>query len=121
MEVDIIITIAIAVLLIFTIGQVARTIRSGATHKTLRKAIEQGQPLTPELIDRLERAPEPTAADQRIGFVLVALSLAMFATALINRGDNNWVQLSTIALFPLFVGGALLLRLRLAARSRDER
>ena len=118
MEVDIIISLGIAVVILFTIAQASRTIRSGAMHKTLRKAIEQGQTLDPELIERLDRAPEPGVADQRIGLVLVALALALFAAGVINPGEDNYRQLFTIALFPLFVGAALLARPWLAKRSR---
>lgn len=121
MEVDIIISVALAAVVIFVIGQVGRTIRANAVQKTLRRAIETGQTISPELIDKLDRPAEPGAADERIGFVLVALSLALLAAAALNPGDNNWLQLATIALFPLFVGGALLLRLRLARRDRGER
>lgn len=120
MEVDIIISIAIAAVILFAIAQLSRIIRSGAMHKTLRKAIEQGQPLDPELIERLDRAPEPDVADQRIGMVLVALALALFAASAMNPGQDNWRQLMTIALFPLFVGAALLVRPWLAKRSRGE-
>lgn len=120
MEVDIVISIALAAVVIFIIGQVGRTLRANALHKTLRRAIEKGQVLNPELVDKLDRTPEPGVGDERIGFVLVALSLALFAAAAINPGDNNWVQLTTLALFPLFVGAALLLRLQLARRKRAE-
>jgi hypothetical protein len=120
MEVDIIITIGIAAVLLFTIGQVARVIRSAATHKTLRKAIEQGQVLTPELIERLDMTPAPGLADQRIGLVLVALALALIAAGIINPGEDNYRQMFTIALFPLLVGAALLARPWLAKRFSGE-
>lgn len=118
MEVDIIISIGIAAVLLFTIAQLSRIIRSNAMHKTLRKAIEQGQPLDPELIERLDRTPESGVADQRIGLVLVALALALFAASAMNPGQDNYRQLVTIALFPLFVGAALLARPWLARRFR---
>ena len=58
MEVDIIISIAIAAVILFTIAQGSRIVRAIAMHKTLRKAIEQGQPLSPETIERLDRYGE---------------------------------------------------------------
>jgi hypothetical protein len=118
MEVDIIISLGIAAVILFSIAQLSRILRSRAMHKTLRKAIEQGQTLDPALIERLDRAPEPGVADQRIGLVLVALALALVAAGLINPGEDNYRQLWTIALFPLFVGIALLARPWLAKRSR---
>lgn len=116
MTADIIISIALCLVIGFLIAQVARIIRTNALHRTLRKAIEAGQPVSAELVEQLDRAPEPGTADQRIGFVLIALSLALMAAAALNPGDDNWRQLLTIALFPLFVGAALLLRLHLARR-----
>jgi hypothetical protein len=122
MEVDIIVSIGLAAVALFLIAQVSRVLRSRALHATLRKAVEAGQPLTPELIENFDRAPEPGAADQRIGFVLVALALALFAAAAIDggSGSDSFRELSALAMFPLFVGAALLLRLKLAAKSQVE-
>jgi len=116
MEVDIVISIAVAAVLLFFIGQVARTVRTGGTHKTLRKAIEQGQPLTPELMDRLDATPEPGAIDQRIGFVLVAAAMALISAGAIQGDVEKFRNMATAGIFPLFVGGALLLRLWLTRR-----
>ena len=120
MEVDLIITIGIVAVVLFAIAHGSRIIRAGATHKTLRKAIEQGQVLTPELIERLDMTPPPGLADQRIGLVLVALALALIATGIINPGEDNYRQMFTIALFPLLVGVALLARPWLAKRFSGE-
>lgn len=122
MEVDIIFAIGLAAVTLFLIAQVARIIRCNAMHRTLRKAIEHGQPLAPELIEQLDRAPAPGVSDQRVAFVLIALALALFAAGAIAGGadSDNFKALAAIALFPLFVGIALLLRLRLAARRGGE-
>ena len=120
MEVDIIVTISIAFGLIFTVGQIAKIIRIQTLHRTLRKAIEQGQTLTADVIEGLERSPEPGSTDERIGFVLIALALALFVAGALNPGDDNFRSMSSIAVFPLFVGAALLLRLRSASRQGDE-
>jgi hypothetical protein len=84
MEVDIIITIGIVAVLLFTIAQGSRIIRTGSMHKTLRKAIEQGQPLSSDLIERLDKRAEPGTNDQRIGFVLVAAALALILAGAIQ-------------------------------------
>lgn len=120
MEVDIIISIGIAAVLLFLIAQISRIVRSNGMHRTLRKAIEHGQPLAPELIEQLDRAPQPEVADQRIGFVLIALALALLAAGAIMASPDNFRAIAAIALFPLFVGAALLLRLRLAGRRGAE-
>lgn len=119
MQVDIIFAIGLAAVALFFIAQVSRVLRNRALHATLRKSVESGQPLTPELIENLDRAPEPGSADQRIGFVLIALGLALIAAAAIN-GGNDLRDLVALSMFPLFVGGALLLRLRLAVNRQAE-
>ena len=119
MEVDIIVAIGLAVVALFFIAQVSRVMRNRALHATLRKSVESGQPLTPELVENLDRAPEPRAADQRIGFVLIALGLALIAAGAIN-GSNDLRDLAAVSMFPLFVGAALLLRLRLSITRQVE-
>ena len=119
MEVDIIVAIGLAVVALFFIAQVSRVMRNRALHATLRKSVESGQPLTPELVENLDRAPEPGAADQRIGFVLIALGLALVVAAAIN-GSGDFRDLVALSMFPLFVGAALLLRLRLSIKRQVE-
>ena len=119
MEVDIVIGVALAAVALFLIAQVSRVMRSRALHATLRKALEAGQPLTPELVENLDKAPEPGTADQRIGFVLIALGLAVIAAAIIS-GSNDLRDLVAVSTFPLLVGTALLLRLRFASNRRVD-
>ena len=121
MEVDIVYGLAIAAVVLFVIAQASRIIRAAAMHKTLRLTIEKGQPLDPALIDGFDKAAEPGSGDQRIGFVLIAIALALFAAAAINNtSEDNFRVMASIAMFPLFVGAALLLRLRFAARNKVE-
>lgn len=119
MEVDLIISIALAVVALFLIAQVSRVLRNRALHATLRKTVEAGQRLTPELVENLDRAPEPGSADQRIGFVLIALGLAVIVASAIS-GSNDFRDLAALSTFPLFVGAALLLRLRLSKTRQVE-
>lgn len=88
--------------------------------KTLRKDIEQGHALDPELIDRFDKVAEPDAIDQRIGFVLVAAALALLAAGIIQGDVETLRNMATAAMFPLFVGSALLIRLQIARRRRAE-
>ena len=120
MEVDIIVTISIAFGLIFLIAQVSRLLRTNAMHKTLRASIEKGHPLDTELIERMEKSGVPGAIDQRIGYVLVATALALLAAGLLQGEAEKLRNMATAAMFPLFVGGALLLRLRIASRQVSE-
>ena len=119
MEVDIVYGLAIAAVALFVIAQASRILRAAAMHKTLRSAIEKGQPLNPELIDGFDKAAEPGSGDQRVGFVLVALGLALIAAATIN-GGSDFRDTVALSMFPLFVGAAILLRLRFAARNKAD-
>lgn len=119
MEAFIIVAIGSAVVALFLIAQVSRVMRNRALHDTLRKAVESGQPLTPELLEKLDRAPEPRAVDQRIAFVLIALGLAVIVAGAIN-GSDELRDLVAVSMIPLFVGAALLLRLRLSKTRRAE-
>lgn len=120
MEVDIIITLAIAAVVLFLIAQASRIIRSIAMDKTLRKDIEQRHALDPELIDRFDKVAEPDAINQRNGFVLVAAALALLAAGIIQGDVEKLRNMATAAMFPLFVGSALLIRLQIARRRRAE-
>jgi len=118
MEVDIIISIAIAAVLLTIIIQTARILRTNSLHKTLRQAINAGQPVTAELVEQLDTPARPGDFDQRAGFVLVALGVAaILASALSGPTSDSFREITSIALFPLLVGGALLLRLRLNKRN----
>ena len=120
MEVDIIVSLAIAAVVLFCIAQGSRIIRSAAMHKTLRSAIERDQPLDADLIDRFDKVAEPGAIDQRIGFVLVAAALALLAAGLIQGDVEKLRNMATAAMFPLFVGAALLVRLWLVRRGGPD-
>jgi hypothetical protein len=65
------------------------------------------------MVEKLDRAPEPRTVDQRIGFVLIALALAVVVAGALN-GSDELGDLAAVSIFPLFVGVALLLRLRLS-------
>jgi len=118
-ETYIVVAIGMAVVALFLIAQVSRIMRNRALHATLRKLVEAGHPLTPEMLEKLDRSPEPRAVDQRIGFVLIALGLAVIVAAALN-GTDDLRDLAALSIFPLFVGAALLLRLRLSKTRRIE-
>lgn len=119
MEVEIIYGLVVAAVALFFIAQVPRVFRTRAIHATLRKSIESGQPLTPELIDKFDRAPNPGVADQRIGFVLIALGIGVIvASAIVDA--NDFRDLAALSTLPIFVGAALLLRVRLSNSRRAD-
>ena len=119
MEVYIVVAIGSAVVALFLIAQVSRVMRNRTLHDTLRKSLETGQPLTAELLEKLDRSPEPGVADQRIAFVLIALGLGVIVAGAIN-GSDELRDLVAVSMLPLLVGAALLLRLRLSKTRRAE-
>jgi hypothetical protein len=118
MEADIAGFITFGLVAAFIAGQIFKTIRTYSAQKTLREAITRGVTITPEMLIEAEKPAEPGANDMRIGMVLIALALAIASFGLIE-GGNSIKEAMSIALFPLFVGIALLLRLRLRPTKGD--
>ena len=115
MEVDIIVTIALATAFIVFMTQIGRIIRSNSMHRTVREALSRDSELTPDLIERIEQDKSQGFGDTRIGLVLVALAAALFVFGLISDGSDA-SDIRSIAVFPFFVGAALLGRVWYLAR-----
>ncbi len=115
MEADIAGFITIGAVVAFVAAQLLKTLRMHMKQKTLRQAVKSGTTVPPELFMDAERAPEAGGNDLRIGMVLIALALAIASFGLLEGGSSIRETLE-ISLFPLFVGIALLLRLRLVAK-----
>lgn len=118
MESDIAGFITIGAVVAFVAAQLLRTLRTHITQKTLREAVKKGTAIDPELLMDADRPAPAGTNDLRIGMVLIALSLAIAAFGLLEGGSSIRESME-IALFPLFVGLALLLRLWLV-RDRVE-
>lgn len=120
MEADIAGFITVGLVVAFVAGQVFKTLRAFAAQKTVREAISRGVPVTPEMLVEAERSTEPGANDMRNGMVLIALALAIAGFGVLQNSNDAMRGTAGIALFPLFVGIALLLRLKLAARTQGD-
>ena len=119
MEADIAIAVSIAVVACFLGAQLLRTIRTFSVQKTLREAVSRGTPISPELFADIERSTPAGSNDMRYGMVLIALALAIAGFGLIQGSTDAIKGTFGISLFPLFVGIALLLRLKLTRREGD--
>ncbi len=119
MEADIAGFITIGAVVAFVSAQLLRTLRMHMTHKTLREAVKKGTSVAPELLMDAERSPEAGSNDLRNGMVLIALALAIAGFGLIQGSTDAIKATAGASLFPLFVGMALLLRLRLVARRSE--
>ena len=109
MSEDVLMAIAFAAAIVLIVGHIARLARIRVLHRTIRDAIIADSPLTPELLDRIDRS-QPASADDRTGLILLALGAALFCYGLIQGRPEDIRELSGVALFPTFVGVALLAR-----------
>jgi F0F1-type ATP synthase assembly protein I len=68
---------------------------------TARRAIENGQQLSPELLNALQKPVKPAEQDIRGGIVLVALALGFIAAAFVGMltGGADWEAESSSGFF----------------------
>lgn len=112
MEADIAGFITIGSVVAFVAAQLLKTLRTYMTQKTLREVVKSGTPVPPEMLLEPERSSEAGANDLRNGMVLIALALAIAGFGLLQNSQDAIRGTAGVALFPLFVGIALLLRLK---------
>ena len=87
---------------------------------TIRSAIDKGQDLSPEIIDRLGHPKASKHRDLRLSLLWIAIALAtgVFG-AMIPEPEGNAQQVfAGIASFPLFIGIAYLLIWYVSERSK---
>lgn len=107
------------VLLLIGLIQVLRLAHATLLHLTLRKAISVDAPIARDLVEKIDQRMERQGelpGDDRNGLVLIALGLAIAGFGLIQQ-DNTLRSMLGAALFPLFVGIALLIRRWLVERA----
>jgi len=75
---------------------------------TVRQAIERGQELTPELLERLGQTPRGKDADLRRGVIAVALGVALALFGQLVGQEEARQPLLAIGAIPLLVGLAYL-------------
>jgi hypothetical protein len=80
---------------------------------TIRTAIEKGQDLSPELLERLGDAVEPRQRDLRRGIVSVSLALAFGVFAVVLGEQDAFRPILGLASFPLLIGIAYLILARM--------
>ena len=110
--VPIVMFIAIAVVLCVYYYLRHRT--SEAVQKTVQTAIEQGQELTPEILERLGQAPprkkaDIKMADLRRGVILISVGLGIAAFgALVGADEDASRPMLAIGALPFLIGVAYL-------------
>ena len=105
----------------------ARLLHAWMLHRSIRRALEAKSDAVSPLIDKLNKPYEHIGGqspdrpgDDRNALVLLAIGLAMAGFGLI-QGNEQLIRISAgAALFPAFVGIALLVRRRLARAAAAE-
>jgi len=90
------------------------------TQRTVRTALERGQELSPELLDRLGEPRKSPQGDLRRGMIAIALAvgLALFGVALGEEGAIR--PLLASAMLPLLIGIAYLILWRMDRTTSDS-
>jgi len=86
------------------------------TQDTIRMAIDKGQELTPELIDRLGHPKPAKNRDMRLGVIWLAAAAAFGIFSQAVPDDEANVIMLGVAAFPLFIGLAYLIIWRFGER-----
>ena len=116
MEFDVLIFAVLTTGAVLIITQFARVIRTGMLHRTIRSAINKDSPAVPALLEGIEDKAGPSS-DDRTGLVLIALAAAVFLFGVVQGDAEDIRNMAGIALFPFFVGAALLARFIYVKRS----
>lgn len=121
----------VTVVALFVVGffLLARLLHAWMLHRSIRRALEAKSDAVSPLIDKLNKPYEHMGArpadeapeGDRNALVLLAIGLAMAGFGLI-QGQEQVIRIAAgAALFPAFVGIALLVRRRLARAEARER
>lgn len=76
---------------------------------TIEKSIESGNPLTPEMLDKISKVTPARVKDLRRGIVLMALGLAAMVASFLFSHEDPAEVFRILSLLPLFVGAGFLL------------
>ena len=79
-------------------------------HETLRLAVEKGQEVSPELVERMSYLNDPVKSDLRRGILLIAFGLAFIVLGAIMPHDEPEAMRGIIGVssFPVILGIAYL-------------
>jgi hypothetical protein len=104
-------------------GHLTRLVRNWTMHRTIREALSRDSAAVPELVGQIDKAAPAAGggSDDRTGLVLIALALALALYGLINGDGEQVRELAGMALFPGFVGLALLGRAWFVRRGGEAR
>jgi Flp pilus assembly protein TadB len=85
-------------------------------HETIRLAIEKGQPLPPELLER--SIPNQPTDDRKSGLITLAVGVGLFV--FLSQYEIGKLGLAWVAMIPSLIGVALLLNWALERRAKAK-
>jgi hypothetical protein len=88
---------------------------------TVRAALERGDPLTPELLDRLVQPPAPKRTDLRRGVVGVCLGIGIGVFGLVLGEPEAVRPMLAVGMVPVLLGVAYLVLWRLGGHSNGNK
>lgn len=79
-------------------------------HETLRLAVEKGQQVSPELVERMSYLNDPVKSDLRRGILLIAFGIAFIILGLLMPTEDPEAVRGVVAIssFPVVLGLAYL-------------
>lgn len=77
-------------------------------HETVRHAIDSGQSISPELIEKMSLLVDPVRADLRRGVLFIAFGAAFGVLGLAIGDETAIMPMIGVAAFPVFLGLAYL-------------
>lgn len=116
------------VIAIVLIGSIFSYLKSRSAHETIQKLAESGQPIDPEMLRGLEADPQETGRGLVVGGAVtlaVAAALIVFGQQIgaVTGDEQVGPVLRAVAVFPGFIGAALLVTgiASLAMRGKSAR
>ena len=84
--------------------------KRSTAHETLRLAVEKGQQVSPELVERMSAMNDPVKSDLRRGGLLIAFGVAFIVLGTIMPHDEPDAMrgIAAISSFPIILGVAYL-------------
>ena len=115
---EVLIPIALFAAMTVVVALLTRLIATGMLNRTIREALRSDPGSVPLLAEKLE-ARQPWA-DPMLGWVFIALAVAMALLGLTDEDPDARRELLRAAIVPLVVGATVLAYVRLAARSAPK-
>jgi len=112
--VELFVPIAAFIMVAVVVGLVTRLIATASLNRTIREALRSDPGSVPVLVQRLDR--HPPWGDALLGWVFLALSVAMALLALTEEDAQERQEMLRATIIPVVVGVSVLIYARYAAR-----